>query len=173
MNDDIAQSIAAEHTRQLEGFRSAAYLCPACVWTVGYGQTGPDVREGVVWSLQHAEARLRSSIAMFHAAAKKTWPGAERLHPKAQAALILLAYNRGTSLTKKADDALDRRREMRELQSAVAARDYAQMARLIGSMKRLWVGKGMDGLLTRRDLEAELCTQAAEEVAGLGDGRAR
>lgn len=28
-----------------EGFQSAPYLCPAGVWTIGYGHTGPDVRE--------------------------------------------------------------------------------------------------------------------------------
>ena len=167
MNDDIAVTIAAEHTRELEGFQSVAYLCPAGVWTVGYGQTGRDIGPGVVWSRQHAESRMQSTLRLTHAGVKKTWPGAERLHPKAQAALILLAYNRGLSLTKRASDAFDRRREMRELQPAVAARDYVQMARLISSMKRLWVGKGMNGLLTRRDLEAELCTQAAEAVAGL------
>lgn len=26
-----------------EGFRAEAYLCPAGVWTIGYGHTGPDV----------------------------------------------------------------------------------------------------------------------------------
>lgn len=173
MNDDLAITIAANHTRELEGFRSAAYLCPAGVWTVGYGQTGKDVREGVVWSRQHAESRMQTSLRMFHIAAKKAWPGTERLHPKAQAALILLVYNRGPSLTRRASDALDRRREMRDLQPAVATRDYLRMAQLISSMKRLWVGKGMDGLLTRRDIEAELCTQAAECAAGLSNGRAR
>lgn len=28
-----------------EGFQSAPYRCPAGVWTIGYGHTGPDVRE--------------------------------------------------------------------------------------------------------------------------------
>lgn len=163
MNDDIAQTIAADHTRELEGFRSAAYLCPAGKWTVGYGQTGPDIRQGVVWSRQHAESRMRASIAMFHAAAKKAWPGAERLHPKAQAALILLVYNRGPSLTKRVDDINDRRREMRELQPAVVRRDYSGMAALHRSMKRIWEGKNMAGLLTRCEARAELCEQAAAE----------
>lgn len=28
-----------------EGFQATPYLCPAGVWTIGYGHTGPDVRE--------------------------------------------------------------------------------------------------------------------------------
>jgi GH24 family phage-related lysozyme (muramidase) len=34
------------------------------------------------------------------------------------------------------------------------------MADLVRSMKRLWVGKGLDGLLRRRDEEAELIEKA-------------
>ena len=33
---DLAASLVIEH----EGFRSKAYLCPAGVWTIGYGHTG-------------------------------------------------------------------------------------------------------------------------------------
>jgi lysozyme len=45
--------------RKYEGLRLEAYLCPAGVPTIGYGQTGADVQLGVVWTLEQAEARLR------------------------------------------------------------------------------------------------------------------
>lgn len=160
MNDDLALSIALRIIKAFEGCRLVAYRDTVGVWTIGWGQTGPDIREGTIWSQQHADARLAQSVAMTFAAVKKTWPGADRLHPKAQAALISLAYNRGTSLTKKASDPLDRRREMRELQPAVVTKDYTRMAALIRSMKRLWEGTGQDGLLHRRDAEADLCEEA-------------
>lgn len=174
MNDDIALAIADRFIKRFEGCRLAAYRDSFGVWTIGWGQTGPDVVEGSVWSRQHADARFAQSLRRAFESVKVAWPGAGRLHPKAQAALISLGYNRGFSLTKKVGDAKDRRREMRELQSAVSARDYLRMAQLFGEMKRLWVGiEDARGLLTRRDAEAELCTQAAEEAAGLSNGRAR
>lgn len=164
MNDDIALGIAANLAKRSEGCRLTAYWDDfGKVWTVGWGATGPDVREGTVWSQQHADYRLLQRLAMDFAKVKATWPGADRLHPKAQASLIDLGYNRGFSLTKKVGDALDRRREMRELQSAVVRRDYAGMAELHLSMRRLWKGKQMDGLLTRCEARAELCEQAAAE----------
>ena len=97
---------------------------------------------------------------------KATWPGADRLHPKAQASLIDLAYNRGVSLTKRASDALDRRREMRELQPAAVQRNYAEMAFLHRSMKRIWKDRGVDGLLKRCDARAQLCNEALIESRG-------
>lgn len=164
MNDDIALCHAATLAKASEGCRLTAYWDDfGKVWTVGWGATGPDVKEGTVWSQQHADARLLQRLAMDFAKVKATWPGADRLHPKAQASLIDLAYNRGVSLTKKVGDALDRRREMRELQPAVVRKDYNEMARLFRSMKRLWAGQGMAGLLTRCEARAELCEQAAAE----------
>lgn len=40
--------------KSFEGFRSCAYLCPANVWTIGYGHTGPDVSEGLKISQDEA-----------------------------------------------------------------------------------------------------------------------
>ena len=164
MNDDIALGIAANLAKASEGCRLVAYWDAfGKVWTVGWGATGADVKEGTTWSQQHADFRLLQRLAMDFAKVKATWPGADRLHPKAQASLIDLGYNRGFSLTKKVGDAMDRRREMRELQPAVVRRDYAGMAALHRSMKRIWEGKSMAGLLTRCEARAELCEQAATE----------
>lgn len=167
MNDDIALGIAAKLAMRSEGCRLTAYWDAfGKVWTVGWGATGPDIREGTVWSQQHADYRLLQRLALDFARVKATWPGADRLHPKAQATLIDLVYNRGHSLTKKASDTLDRRREMRELQPAVVKRDYAEMAFLHRAMKRIWKGQNMGGLLTRCDARAQLCDEALIESRG-------
>ncbi len=167
MNDDIALGIAANLAKKFEGCKLTAYWDEfGKVWTVGFGQTGIDVKEGTVWSRQQAEFRLLQRLALDFAKVKATWPGADRLHPKAQASLIDLAYNRGVSLTKKASDALDRRREMRELQPAVVKRDYAEMAFLHRAMKRIWKDQNMGGLLTRCDARAQLCDEALIESRG-------
>lgn len=163
MNDDLALTIAAEFIKPQEGYSSTAYLCSAGVWSVGWGHTGPDVKQGTVWSRQHAEHMFKQRLVQDFARVKATWPGASLLHPAAQAALISLVYNRGALLTRQAKDPLDRRQEMRELRGAIAERDYGRMAELFRSMKRLWVGTNQGGLLKRRDAEADLCLRAAND----------
>ena len=54
------------------------------------------------------------------------------------------------------DSAEDRRKEMRAIRDAVARQDMKDIAAQLRLMKRLWVGKNLDGLLKRRDAEAEL-----------------
>jgi lysozyme len=45
-----------------EGFRPRAYLCPAGVWTIGYGHTG-GVKSGDVITADQGESFLRSDIS--------------------------------------------------------------------------------------------------------------
>lgn len=138
-------------------------------WTCGYGQTGPDIRHGTVWSRQHAEARLAESVAQADADVCRIWPGADRLHDKARAALVSLVYNRGPSLVdSQKQPVLQTRREMRALGPAILAADYARIATLIEDMRRLWEGKGLDGLLRRRSNEAALVRQAGYEAGRTG-----
>ncbi|MBA3678413.1 MAG: lysozyme [Sphingosinicella sp.] len=51
--------------KSFEGLRLKAYLCPASVWTIGYGSTGPHVRQGVFITEVKAEALLRQDLARF------------------------------------------------------------------------------------------------------------
>ena len=44
----------------------------------------------------------------------------------------------------------------------MAAGDLQEIADQIRAMKRLWVGKGVDGLLKRRDAEADLVESSIE-----------
>jgi len=133
-------------------------------WTIGRGATGADIRQGTVWSQQHADARFVADLGAYHDKAERAWPGMRTLHPAAQAALISLAYNRGTGMTRDPKDPLDRRREMRDLRPAVVSRDYLRMADLIESMTRIWAGERMGGLIKRRMREAEFCRRAARET---------
>lgn len=74
--------------------------------------------------------------------------------PNAQAALVSLVFNRGSSLASAS------RVEMRHLRDLVSRRDYREIAAQITAMKRLWESKGPDGLLKRREAEARLVEQA-------------
>ncbi len=51
--------------KSFEGLRLKAYLCPASVWTIGYGSTGPHVRQGAFITEAKAEALLRQDLARF------------------------------------------------------------------------------------------------------------
>jgi GH24 family phage-related lysozyme (muramidase) len=88
----------------------------------------------------------------------QAFPGLERLPLDAQGAIVSLVYNRGTSMVD--DSPQDRRREMRAIRDAVAEQDLHEIANQLRAMKRLWQGKGLDGLLQRREAEAVLVESA-------------
>ena len=86
----------------------------------------------------------------FTKLAEKTFPGLEDLHPDAYGAIISLVFNRGTSLKG------DSRKEMVNIKNLIPKKDYKKIAKEFRNMKRIWVGKSLDGLLERREAEAKL-----------------
>lgn len=96
------------------------------------------------------------TIPRYVERARKTFPGFERLPLDSQGALVSLVFNRGTRLQDKDPIGLQERREMRAVRAAVALHNLPEIARQIRLMKRLWEGKGMGGLITRREEEAQL-----------------
>lgn len=46
-----------------EGFRKEAYRCPAGVWTIGYGHTGPEVCSGLTTTREEALQWLKRDVA--------------------------------------------------------------------------------------------------------------
>jgi hypothetical protein len=86
----------------------------------------------------------------FSALAVKAFPGLSELNPDAYGAIVSIVFNRGTSMTG------DGRKEMRNIRDLVPKKDYKGIAQEIRNMKRIWIGKGLDGLLERRNSEAQL-----------------
>ena len=106
-------------------------------------------------SQQAAENVFRDkTLPRFSKLALDTYPGLENLPIDAQGAIVSLVFNRGTSFKG------DNRREMAELQPLIEQGDLQAIAEKIREMKRLWEGKGLDGLITRRENEAQLIEQA-------------
>src|SRR6266480_1702610 len=93
---------------------------------------------------------------------EQAFPGVDQLPPDAQGALVSLVFNRGPGMDG------DRRREMRAVRDAVARKDLREIAGQIRAMKRLWEGQGLDGLLRRRDAEADLVESAISFGPGTG-----
>ena len=107
--------------------------------------------KSVTVSLESArQVFYSSSLPAYAAKCLKAYPGVEKLPADAQAALLSLVFNRGTRKSGS------KRREMKAIEQLVATADLDGIAQQILSMKRLWEGRGLDGLLRRREREATL-----------------
>ena len=126
------------------------------------GKTG-DAAKAVVISLKNIVIPWDSAEFVFKTRdipryIKETivaFPGADKLKSDAFGALVSLVFNRGGSIIG------DSRREMFAIKNAISGNTkcdniYAYIAQQLILMKRLWVGKNLDGLLARRDEEAAL-----------------
>lgn len=98
------------------------------------------------------------TLPLYELRTAQAFPGMDALPEDARGALVSLVYNRGASMLDDSPD--DRRREMRAIRDAVAAGDLAAIAAQLRAMKRLWEGKGVGGLIARREEEARLVESA-------------
>jgi hypothetical protein len=90
-------------------------------------------------------------VAREYASCKRAFSGFEDLRPNAQAALISLTFNRGTSFVGP------NRTEMRAIRDLVPRRDYKEMANQLRKMTRVWRGTSIEnGMRRRRNAEAQL-----------------
>ena len=96
------------------------------------------------------EVFVKSSLPRYYAMTKKIYPNMDLLNDDTKGALVSVVYNRGNKLEG------DSRAEMRAIVDLIAKQDYEGIAEQIEKSKRLWEGKGLDGLVTRRESEADL-----------------
>lgn len=96
------------------------------------------------------EVFVKSSLPRYYAMTKKIYPNMDLLNEDTQGALVSMVYNRGNKLEG------DSRAEMRAIVDLIAKQDYDGIAEQIEKSKRLWEGKGLDGLVVRRESEADL-----------------
>jgi GH24 family phage-related lysozyme (muramidase) len=127
----------------------------------GVGKRGPDAQalaprlaDIKCTPVDSQRVLLQRTIPAYTDLGRRTFPGFDRLPLDAQGALVSLVYNRGGSM--KDSPGSDNRREMRTIRDLVPRMDLAAIAAELRSMKRLWEGKGLTGLLRRRDAEATL-----------------
>jgi hypothetical protein len=86
----------------------------------------------------------------FSRLAEKAFPGLDQLCDDAYGAIVSLVFNRGTSMSGSS------RTEMRNIKELVSKKNYKGIAKELRKMKRVWEGRGLDGLITRREAEAKL-----------------
>jgi lysozyme len=91
-----------DFVKEKEGFKPNAYLCPAGVWTIGYGSTyyedGKVVKKGDQITRQRAEALFETVFENFALKAKQTI--ATELNANQFSALVSLTYNIGIPALK-------------------------------------------------------------------------
>lgn len=86
-----------ELVKEFEGLRLTAYLCPAGVWTIGWGHTA-GVREGQVITQLQAEKLLDADLDWAEACVDKAAPGA---NDNEFAAMVSLCFNIGAEGFRK------------------------------------------------------------------------
>jgi GH24 family phage-related lysozyme (muramidase) len=93
---------------------------------------------------------VKKSIPKYYAMTRKIYPQIDTLNEDTRGALVSMVYNRGAKIEG------DSRKEMKAIVEMVAKKDYEGIAEQIEQSKRLWENRGMDGLVIRREAEADL-----------------
>lgn len=128
--------------KDFEGLKLRAYLCPAKVWTIGYGSTGPHVTPGKVITEAEAEELLKDDLDRFEKAVTRlvTVP----LRQNQYDALVSFAFNVGISALERST-----------LLKRVNAKLFDQAASEFAKWNRAG-GRPLAGLTRRRAAEAAL-----------------
>lgn len=132
--------------KHFEGCFLTPYLCPARVWTCGWGSTGPDVFPGRPWTQEYADMRLENDAVKFAIGTLALCP---RLRGDQLSAIADFAYNLGLGRLRAST-----------LRKKLNADDMEGAAREL--MK--WIkagGRVLRGLVIRRSAEAQLMQRAA------------
>ena len=105
---------------------------------------------------------LQRSMPKAELNTRKAFPRSVELCDNAYSALVSLVFNRGGSMTDPLGDPLQRRKEMREIRDTMSSNTMSNQQKLVAiakslrSMKRIWKGQGLAGLIKRRESEARL-----------------
>lgn len=127
--------------KRFEGCRLIPYICPAGVWTCGWGSTGADVFPGVAWTQAYADRRMELDAIRF---ARGTLALCPRIAGERLCAIADFPYNLGLGRLKAST-----------LRRRINAADWP------GAITELrkWVnggGRKLLGLVLRREAEAAL-----------------
>lgn len=123
--------------KKYEGCKLEAYICPAGVWTIGWGHTGADVAKGKKITQAEAEALLIKDLAIYEDKVNKYQK--YNFNQNQFDALVSFAYNIGSidQLTNNGKRTID------EIAKAMPLYNKAG-------------GKVLQGLANRRAAEVEL-----------------
>lgn len=146
LDPDRILAIACDVIARFEGCELHAYLCPAGVWTIGYGTTRiddkPVTRLTPPITKDKAKQLLRADAYKFYLDILKAVE--KELTANQYAALVSFVYNIGSG-------AFRRSTLLKKLNKGDISGASAQFPRWVKSQ-----GKTLDGLVRRREAEREL-----------------
>lgn len=141
---EYAPECAMDFIEAWEGCRLVAYKCPAGIWTIGVGHTGPDVHEGDEITYAQSRELLRKDI---EAVVKALAPFVNTHVTQGQyVALVSLAFNVGASYVVH---------NCPKLMRALNAGDVERAAHEFLDVTKAG-GRELSGLVRRRKSEAKL-----------------
>jgi len=146
MNHDLMMDAALAIIKKFEGLRLKAYLCPAGVWTIGYGSTkinNRDVIESDTCTAEEAEEMLIETVSRLKFSVRRIVKVELKQHE--YDALISLAYNIGIGNFQNST-----------LVSLLNARAPENIVALEFPRWNKSKGKVLAGLITRRKEEMDL-----------------
>lgn len=125
-----------------ESCRLRAYLCPAGVWTAGFGATGPDIGPDTVWTQEQADERFVRDLQRFEREVESLLT----FEPTSNefSALVSFAYNVGVGALAKST--LLRKFNAGDIEGA--ANEFLRWNKA--------AGKVLAGLTRRREAERDL-----------------
>lgn len=129
--------------------RFEAYLCPAKVWTIGWGSTGLDpfnggkIGKGTVWTQEQCDTRFEQHLLQFERAVLDGLAGRPASQPQFDA-MVSLCYNIGPDAFKNST-----------LLRMHRAGDYPGAAKQFLRWNK-GGGRVLKGLVRRREAEAAL-----------------
>lgn len=135
-------SLGLQIIKGFEGCKLTAYLCPAKVWTIGYGHTN-GVKSGMIISLDKANQLLANDLVTFEVGVSRLVTSV--INENQYSALVSFAFNLGLDALRKST--------LLKLVNANPADHNIQLE----FMK--WInagGKPLEGLKRRRAAEAKL-----------------
>jgi lysozyme len=140
--------------KDFEGCKLKAYKCPAGIWTIGYGHTGPDVKPTSKISQAQANALLSADLSK---AGEAVSAACQRdPNPNQLAAMTSLAFNIGRGAFEKSTVLKAHNRG--DTTSAGRAFMMWNKARVNGKLVE------MPGLVSRRARESALYLKAARDA---------
>lgn len=145
---DLMHEFEGLHKVRRDGLVES-YLCPAKVWTIGWGSTGADpfhggmIRKGTVWTREQCDLRFEQHLAQFERGVRDGIGKAATSQAQFDA-MCSLSYNIGVAAFQKST-----------LLRKHIAGDHAGAAKEFARWNRAG-GRVMKGLVRRRAAEADL-----------------
>lgn len=126
-------------------------------WTIGYGET-QGIVEGMVWTLEQAESRLKARVQGFMQAVVRASPKLAMQGPEAIAACTSLAYNTGMGAEDSPHGPIPGYLTS-TVRKKIATEDWQSAAEAILMWNRAG-GQVVSGLVNRRKAEREMFLKA-------------